>query len=60
MKMEKPDKTKCILCGDLFVGYGNNPAPVKDEGHCCDRCNWQVVIPKRYLDRTGRVFSEDF
>ena len=40
---------KCVLCGETFVGFGNNPAPVKqlDEGKCCDVCNDTIVIPKR-------------
>tara|TARA_R100001510_G_scaffold12367_1_gene9628 strand:- start:16426 stop:16581 length:156 start_codon:yes stop_codon:yes gene_type:complete len=33
----------CVLCGSLFVGYGNNPAPLADKGRCCDACNALVV-----------------
>ncbi len=44
----KPEKIKCCLCEELFEGYGNNPAPIKEDGQCCNRCNWQVVIPARY------------
>ena len=39
-------KTGC-LCGEEFDGYGNNPAPVKESGECCDRCNAEKVIPAR-------------
>jgi DNA-directed RNA polymerase subunit RPC12/RpoP len=37
----------CVICGKKFKGYGNNPRPVKNEGVCCDECNWKYVIPKR-------------
>lgn len=40
---------KCCICGGTFLGYGNNPAPVKTEGVCCDYCNARVVIPTRIL-----------
>ena len=37
----------CCICGKEFIGYGNNPSPVKEEGRCCDECNANVVIPTR-------------
>ena len=37
----------CCLCGGEFEGYGNNPAPLKGSGECCDRCNAEKVIPVR-------------
>ena len=37
----------CCLCGGEFEGYGNNPAPVKESGECCGRCNAEKVIPAR-------------
>ena len=37
----------CCICGEESEGYGNNPAPVKDEGRCCDACNIKFVIPAR-------------
>ena len=40
-------KKTCCLCGVEFEGYGNNPAPVKESGECCDRCNAEKVIPAR-------------
>ena len=40
-------KQKCCICKKYFVGYGNNPAPVKHEGRCCDACNTSRVIPTR-------------
>ena len=39
---------KCCICGrELRELEGNNPWPVKDEGECCDECNYQKVIPAR-------------
>lgn len=38
---------KCVICGKEIRGYGNNPAPVKSSGRCCDDCNKKVVIPAR-------------
>lgn len=38
---------KCCICGKVVKGYGNNPAPVKEEGKCCDECNIEYVIPER-------------
>lgn len=37
----------CCICGDDFEGYGNNPAPYKESGKCCDACNRKFVIPAR-------------
>jgi len=39
----------CVLCGKKFVGWGNNPEPLKpwSEGVCCDECNVFKVIPER-------------
>lgn len=42
-------KFTCCICGKQFEGYGNNPAPVKSEGECCDNCNFSVVLPARIL-----------
>lgn len=45
--LETFDETKCIICGEPIEGYGNNPAPVANEGRCCDVCNFRYVIPQR-------------
>lgn len=37
----------CCLCGKTLTGYGNNPWPLKDAGKCCDKCNFELVIPRR-------------
>lgn len=41
------NKETCVLCGKHINGYGNNPAPLADEGKCCDECNKTKVIPAR-------------
>lgn len=41
---------KCCICGQLFEGCGNNPAPVETRGECCDDCNINVVVPRSLLD----------
>lgn len=38
---------KCVICGKVFTGWGNNPEPVKHKGRCCDECNINVVVPMR-------------
>ena len=38
---------QCCICGKFFVGYGNNPYPVKESGVCCNECNANKVIPAR-------------
>jgi hypothetical protein len=38
----------CSLCGETFIGMGNNPEPLKEfEERCCDDCNWGKVVPAR-------------
>lgn len=49
---------KCVLCGRLFIGWGNNPQPLADNGKCCDICNTLKVIPQRIerrLKENGRT-----
>lgn len=43
------DKHICSICGKEFDGFGNNAEPVND-GICCDKCNVEVVIPRRLAD----------
>ena len=33
----------CVLCGEVYYGFGNNPAPLSLEGRCCNDCNNLVV-----------------
>lgn len=39
----------CCICGQKFMGWGNNPWPVVDneDARCCDDCNSGTVIPAR-------------
>lgn len=37
---------KCCICGGPLGKYGNNAEPVKS-GRCCDKCNYEVVLPTR-------------
>lgn len=38
----------CVLCkGHLSNPYGNNPQPVRKRGKCCDKCNYNKVLPAR-------------
>jgi len=39
---------KCCLCKKNSVGFGNNPAPIKNKGQCCDSCNMRKVLPARF------------
>ena len=48
----------CCICGEPYSGYGNNPAPVSDEGKACDACNAKFVIPAR-LELGSRTYSAD-
>jgi hypothetical protein len=36
---------KCVLCKGYFYrqGAGHNPAPLANEGVCCDRCNADIM-----------------
>ena len=43
------EKHICCICGKKFEGYGNNPTPVKEDGVCCDECNFGKVIPARLM-----------
>lgn len=41
------EKFKCCICGEEYVGYGNNPYPLCNEddydSRCCDSCNNLVI-----------------
>ena len=38
---------KCVLCGKPMGNKEekHNPAPVKESGFCCSKCNRERVIP---------------
>lgn len=44
--MSKQTKV-CCICNEPFIGYGNDPWPVAEEGQCCDNCNATQVVPAR-------------
>lgn len=48
--MKEQEKKICCICKKEFVGYGNNPYPVKKTGECCDTCNQIVVMVRLELD----------
>lgn len=37
---------KCVICGVEEIGYGNNPAPIKLKGRCCEECNIDVIVER--------------
>lgn len=49
---------KCCICGKKFDGWGNNPAPAKEKGRCCDECNTGVVLPLRIAALFKRKATE--
>ena len=44
--MDNENKIKCCICGNPIDGYGHNSEPV-NHGRCCNKCNVEVVIPRR-------------
>lgn len=51
----------CCICGKVFEGYGNDPWPVKEKGTCCDKCNFEVVVPARIANlQTKEEKEEDY
>jgi len=46
----------CVICDDDCVGFGNNPEPIKPikDGMCCDKCNYRVICPARWAERSIR------
>ena len=36
----------CCICNGSYVGFGNNAEPIMD-GECCNKCNYEEVIPAR-------------
>lgn len=54
----KKSEDTCVLCGEKIEGHGNNPAPLKDSGKCCDKCNITKVIPARLKLVKNEEFKE--
>ena len=54
------NKTKiCVLCGGEFIGWGNNPQPLKEEGECCEICNARKVLPERIKQLRERLSKKE-
>lgn len=53
------EKKICCICGKEFEGWGNNPYPLKDEGECCDDCNFKYVIPARIINMNKGGHTND-
>lgn len=52
-------KQVCCICGKEIKGYDNNPAPYKNRGRCCDKCNRDYVLPSRmYLMGLGANLTD--
>ena len=49
----------CCFCGSEIKGFGNNPAPLRQSGRCCDSCNLQYVTLARYLLLQSKSSGED-
>jgi hypothetical protein len=59
LKEGKEAEYTCCICGDDFEGFGNNPAPYKESGKCCDACNRKFVIPSRLAELSDEDSNED-
>lgn len=46
---------KCCICKNIYEGYGHNPYPYKDNGRCCDECNFRYVIRERLKRLTNNL-----
>ena len=40
------ENKECVMCGGDAGEYGNNPAPLHNEGVCCNECNMEVVLTR--------------
>ena len=47
------EKYTCVICGEEFIGYGNNPYPIKEDGRCCNDCNTKVI--KKRLEKLQEI-----
>ena len=44
-----PIRNYCDICGESGkFARDHNAAPVLEYGRCCNRCNYRIVIPKRF------------
>jgi hypothetical protein len=47
-------KPICCFCSAECLYYGNNPAPLAENGVCCDGCNEAVVFARMGMDKLAR------
>ena len=47
----------CCICKKKINGRGNNPAPLKTRGRCCDECN-ELVIQARIIEIMNKYENE--
>lgn len=55
--MQDNKRIRCCICNKSFYGHGNNPAPVKHYGRCCNECNTEKVIPARISEKTKAALN---
>jgi hypothetical protein len=46
-KFQPDEKIKRCLCDKVVNEFGNNAEPLIEDGICCNKCNWEKVIPAR-------------
>jgi hypothetical protein len=52
------EKHNCGLCGNIYVGFGNNPDPIECD-RVCDECNGLKVIPARMkIVQANRIIKD--
>lgn len=52
----------CLTCGEVYTGWGNNPAPLPDaeDREVCADCNALYVIPARLGQPVaGRLYNTE-
>lgn len=51
-KLFSKETGKCCFCGGEYSHYGNSPYPIRTSrwARCCDKCNWERVLPARGLN----------
>ena len=44
----------CSICNEKFEPIGHNAQPIND-GRCCTKCNYGVVLPERLRQMYDKV-----
>lgn len=50
----------CCICNEKFIGWGNSPYPIKEDGECCKPCDDNVVVPARIKEYSNMQKTESF